>query len=637
MKYGFLYIAIAIFISACTSQRLPESNPEYTVSPLLVLKSEDAVVRDYDATLDVLSKNEAVYKVQKAITVLNSEARHFGDILLYYNDFQDIAGFHGAIYDANGELVRSIGTNDGNDFSLSQQYTLYQDTRLRRYELYHNAYPYTIVYSYEVKLDGLLNLPTFFAQERNQHVDNASLSVSIPKNLELKYQAVNTNIKPAKSVVGQDSVLKWRFENIRPVASQPYGKSPAEKLPRILLAVRSFDMAGTQGSFSSWDSFGRWYYELGKNRQELPEEIRIEIKNIFSAAPNRKAGIKALYEYMQDKTRYVSVQLGIGGWQPFEAAFVEQKRYGDCKALTNYMQAILSYAGVSSYPVLINNGIAKPDIVTDFPSNQFNHVILWIPEADTVWLESTSQNIPFNYIGYSNSNRHGLAVTPDSSFLIKTPAYGSKTNRLVHDAEVKLNSKGSASMEIRSKYSGYYLDKVLGHIAGKSESERETWIHNQYDLNAFRIEDADFSGIDQRHREPVLRMKIENPRYATRTESRMFVPVNKLNRWEGNLPDLDHERTEEINLGYSFREQDRSLLLIPSGFEVEALPEPITLNSDFGTFRLSITRMEGNSIEIQRTLEVKNHKFPPERYDDIKEFFGQIIDYDKKNIVLVES
>lgn len=633
MKCNYLILLFFSVIIGCSSHRLPESNSEFAASPFLMLKSDQSVVRDFKAKLDINSTGHATYHIRKVTTVLSPDARESGKLILPYGGFQDILGVEGALYSANGDLIRRLDKSDGLDLSLSGGYTLYEDTRIKIYELYFNEYPYTIVYDYEIELTGLLNLPTFYPQSRNQYVEKASLEVRTPKDLRLKYRTLNTGSSVKKRFVDQDSVFRWEMNELKPLEKEPFGKSFVEVAPRILLATESFKIADSRGKLDSWNSFGQWYYRLAKDRNDLPESVKTEINTIFNNADDREQGIRELYKYMQNKTRYVSVQLGIGGWQPFEAKYVEEKGYGDCKALTNYMQAILNYAGVESYPVLIKNGTSEPDIVTDFPSNQFNHVILWVPEADTIWLESTSQTIPFNYIGFSNSDRHGLVVTPDSSFLLKAPTYDYRTNKLRNDAEFTLDRKGNVVIDIRSSYSGYYLDELLGNIAKKSESGRQEWIHEQFTLNSFEIEHSDFTDIDNRKIEPVLHFKISNPRYATQTGTRLFVPINKLNKWEQEFPAMDKERSEEIHLPYSFREEDTSVIKLPAGFNVEAIPKSVEISTDFSTYSLEI-KNEDNQVEIRRVLEVKKRKLPPAKYEELRGFFASVNTNDKKNIVL---
>ncbi len=63
---------------------------------------------------------------------------------------------------------------------------------------------------------------------------------------------------------------------------------------------------------------------------------------------DKRQKVFALYDYLQKNTRYISVQLGIGGWQPFPADYVATKRYGDCKALSNFMVALLKEAGIKA-------------------------------------------------------------------------------------------------------------------------------------------------------------------------------------------------------------------------------------------------------------------------------------------------
>ncbi len=623
-----------LILSGCSVQRLPESNSEFAVSPFSIIKSNHSVVQNFEARLHIYSNEHAVFHIRKVITVLNPDARNTGKLVLPYDSFRKIKNVDGAIYSKSGKLIRRLNDNDGIDRSLFGGYSLYDDIRIKIYELYYNVYPYTVVYDYNVEYNGLLNLPVFYPQNRNQYVEKASLEVLVPKNLRLKYYTINVESAVEKRSVEGDSIFTWQLKSLKPFENEPYGPSFFETAPRILLATETFKIGGTKGSLDTWSSFGQWYYSLSKDRNDLPQATIEEVRTIFNKTGTVKQGIKALYKYMQNKTRYISIQLGIGGWQPFKAGYVEDKGYGDCKALVNYMQAILSYVDVEAYPVLIRNGIEVPEIVTGFPSNQFNHVVLWIPEADTLWLETTSQTMPFNYIGYSNSGRYGLAVTPAKSFLIKTPFYGSRINTLKSYMKVNLNDNGDANIIIQTAYSGFYLDRLLSAISNKAYSERRKWIYKQLPLNSFRIKNVDFSDIGKRKREPELSYEIYDSGYATKTGSRLFIPVNQLNKSNFDIPAMSKERTQEIYLGYSFSEIDRTLIIIPAGFDIEAIPNSIDLKTSFGIYQLQLSKKSDNQIKIIRILKIIDSKLPASKYDEFHKFFEKVKDYDNNNIVL---
>src|SRR5574342_1196313 len=104
---------------------------------------------------------------------------------------------------------------------------------------------------------------------------------------------------------------------------------------------------------NSWQDFGKFIYALKQGRDELPPEIKQKVHELTDGIADTKEKINVLYGYMQKNTRYVSIQLGIGGWQPFDAKYVAKKGYGDCKALSNYMYSILKEAGIKSYYAVI--------------------------------------------------------------------------------------------------------------------------------------------------------------------------------------------------------------------------------------------------------------------------------------------
>lgn len=127
------------------------------------------------------------------------------------------------------------------------------------------------------------------------------------------------------------------------------------------------------------------------------------MKQLTKNATTDKEKARLIYQYMQDKTRYISVQLGIGGFMPTKAEEVDRVGYGDCKALTNYTHALLNAVGVTSYHAIIYNDTQKVSFDPEFSSVQGNHMILYLPLTDEeIWLECTSQKYPFGYIGLGN-------------------------------------------------------------------------------------------------------------------------------------------------------------------------------------------------------------------------------------------
>ncbi len=160
----------------------------------------------------------------------------------------------------------------------------------------------------------------------------------------------------------------------------------------------SFEFEGYAGSNADWVSLGNWIHQLQEGRLALPEEAKADVKTIVDQYANPYEQAKAIYEYMQQRSRYVSIQLGIGGFQPFDAQTVHELGYGDCKALTNYTQALLHEAGLEAYYTLVKAGKKAYTFEPEFTANQFNHVILCTVIAeDTVWMECTSQQIPFGF------------------------------------------------------------------------------------------------------------------------------------------------------------------------------------------------------------------------------------------------
>jgi hypothetical protein len=181
--------------------------------------------------------------------------------------------------------------------------------------------------------------------------------------------------------------------------------------------------------------------------------------------------VKALYAYLQSTTHYISIQLGIGGWQPLEAADVSRTGFGDCKALSNYMRAMLKVIDIPSYYTVIST--KKERFLSDYPNfTQANHVILMVPLAnDTVWLECTSQTLPFGYIHRDIMGHDALAVGENDAFFCTLPRYQPLDNQEINTVDLYVSPDGHAEFNVHSVYKMDIFERMHYQLKGLSAKE----------------------------------------------------------------------------------------------------------------------------------------------------------------------
>src|SRR5262249_20714832 len=149
---------------------------------------------------------------------------------------------------------------------------------------------------------------------------------------QVRFKPLNCSIQPVISENGNNKIYTWEIKNLPAITNEPMAPSLRYIAPSVLIAPSDFEAEGYKGDMSTWESYGRFIYELSKGRDILPEDVKKKIHELTDKLTDPKEKIAVLYSYLQKNTRYISVQLGIGGLQPYDANYVATKRYGDCKA-----------------------------------------------------------------------------------------------------------------------------------------------------------------------------------------------------------------------------------------------------------------------------------------------------------------
>ena len=394
--------------------------------PEHLLEKADAVVRYENSTIELNGQDDMSYNYSRVVTVLNERGNHHLRTIVGYDTSRKIKKIEAYVYDKNGQEIKRVKKRDFRDFSAVDGGTLYSDSRVLVMAYDPTDYPYTVHFTYTMETPDTAAIPSWRPlSSYNLAVEESTYQLTDHANLGLRHKEVNFEGYSVEKESTSNSI-RYSLKDVPAFVFEDLSPSLEVIMPRAMLAVERFHYGGVVGNAKDWNEFGGWIQNsLLNGRDQLSEETKSQVNQLVKECTTDREKAEKIVKYVQDNTRYISVQVGIGGIQPIAANEVDELKYGDCKGLTNYTKALLKSVGVQSYYTVVEAGQMISDFDPEFPTlEQGNHVILCIPQGeDLVWMDCTSQVHPFGFIGDFTDNRNVLVIKPDGIEMIKTEAY----------------------------------------------------------------------------------------------------------------------------------------------------------------------------------------------------------------------
>ncbi len=591
----------------------------------------DAVIRSEQCLFEIIKPGNAVKKVKKAITLLNENSNSYRYLAVFYDNYSKVNYVRGTIYDEKGKIIRVLGILDVFDMSAITGSAFYSDDRMKVLYFPIYKFPYTIEYEYEVTYSSLINYLSWnFQDSPDVSVEKSGIQFIVPIAMKLRFYEENMKSRVDSVVMPDKKIYTWQEENLPASAHQQNYVQNVNNIPVLFTAPLEFEYAGFKGSMSSWKTFGDWIYSINKGRDDLPQDEINKMSEKTASAKDTRDKVRLIYEYVQSRTRYVSIQIGIGGLRPAEASAVSQNGFGDCKALVNYTMALLKAAGIKSYYTLVKAGTYR-DINSRFVDNQFNHVILCVPmEQDSIWLDCTSQTLPFNYLGSFTSDRNVLLITPEGGKLVRTPGSAKNENVINRNGSVYLNILGASSGKISNYYSGHYFDIASGQFGLQSDEEMKQYLYSSLRFSDFNVPSVSYNENKSNHPSARFDYQISIKDFATANGSRIY--FNPSISRENYLP----EDSSVLQIVVSDIINDSVSYFIPLGYRVDYCPENVILENEFGKFRYQL-EIKNDQVIYKRYLEMNKGKIPAEKYREFRSFINAIAKADRDKIILIKG
>jgi transglutaminase-like putative cysteine protease len=622
-----------IFILLFGTHFTSAQNLSILAIPPELLKDANLVNRNEVLEINILSPEKAVVKHTYTYTILNDKADAYAEFSTFYDKFRAIDDIEGRLIDASGKELKKVKKKDISDLSSESGMSI-SDDRYKSHNFYSKDYPYTVEYTLVYKMEGMFFLPGWVPQPSPlMGVQQSKLVVKTPQGYELRYKEYNHNGKAIISDYEGGKKYEWLVSNIKPVKREPLMPSWSRERIHVSLAPSVFEIDGVSGTMKTWKEFGSFIYQLTKNRDELPEPIANKARQLIEGVNDPYQKIAILYKYLQDNTRYISIQLGIGGWQPIPAAKVAQNGYGDCKALSNYMSALLRVADLPSKYVIINAEDDGLYIDPSFVSNQFDHAILCVPlQKDTVWLECTSNILPAGYLGDFTYNRPALIIDETGGTMVRTPTYKKSENVQIRHIEAIVEDGGNLKAMALTRYTGLQQDDLHGYVKTKGKDDVMKMLRNRFDLPTYDI--VDFKYDDKPGKIPELTETIDLSvtGFAQVSGKRLFLVPNILSK-SGIKFNTDSIRNFDIELAYDYFDTDTVHIKVASGYEVESIPKPQSVKTRFGEYNSSFS-FENDMVIYTRSISQNHGRYPASEFADLAAFYQTIHKSDRVKVVL---
>ncbi|WP_226063894.1 transglutaminase-like domain-containing protein [Kaistella polysaccharea] len=599
--------------------------------PENLLVNANAVIREHSEDYILKSVNEMTIKETHVVTIMSAAGDRHSTVSIPYNPTTKVNNIKVEMFDASGKLDKTFAKKDFADYTNNPSAGLYTDDRILILRTISTKYPFTLKTSYETNTSNTVYLSNFSPiNGYNLALEKSNFSIVNNSGISIR---IKINDKPIGKVLEskEGNVWKYSYQNITAISPEDLSPSLNYLVPKVEFSPEKFTLEGRQGDLTDWNSFGKWYFnDLISPVSQITPEISAEVAALnLSGSTSEK--VKTLYQYMQNKTRYVLIAMGIGGWQPMPASEVAKKGYGDCKALTNYMRTLLTAAGIPSYYSVIYNDDSVISFDKDFPKLSGNHVILMVPtEKNPIWLENTSQRFAFNHLSYSSHNRNVLAVDENGIKIIDTPTYKPEESKELMVAKVQLAEDGSITSNANFQFTGGQYDTNLGLFSLKSDEIKEALKNRHYNLQIDQIAVQNLSN-NRDHATISYDLNLKAKGFSKKLGNDLFFPAMPF--YPAVTFTTNTERVLPFETSFPFQDDYEIEFSAPFGYQFTDLPETSDFSTEFGSYSLAY-KMNGDKLMVRRILTIKKGIYPKEKFKDYVEFRKKTATKDNTKILI---
>jgi tetratricopeptide (TPR) repeat protein len=488
--------------------------------------------------------------------------------------------------------------------------------------------------------------------------------VNFPKDREVKLKN-KPEFAPKISVEGDRKIYGWTSSYLKRESDEELKKKRRRQaredyVPDIQLTT-----------FHDWNELGSWYAGLQRTQMEASPTVQAKVAELTRDLKTDEEKITAIYDFVAQEYRYVSLSFGVGRYQPHTAGDIFANKYGDCKDKHTLFSTMMKAAGYTVQPVLIGSS-RKLDPEMPSPS-QFDHVISLIvrkPAAgdasakaeDVLWADTTTEVAPFGLLSFNIRKKKALLASLDGpSRLVETPPNPPFMGKLDFTVEGTVSDLGKLTAKMSGTFRGdseLAMRAIFRSVPENKWKEVAQYVAYSSGIGG-EISNPKVENLGDTHKAFQLSFEVSRPNFLlwSNKTSELQLPLPRVGLMptgatddetgedKSDSDDADDDKvatstksdakTEKpIELGSPNELRLTLKLELPAGYKLRT-PVPISVKRDYAEYG-SKYKVTGQSLTAERTMTMKQRELPPDRRADYAAF-SRSVRADEQQKLYVES
>lgn len=471
---------------------------------------------------------------------------------------------------------------------------------------------------------------------------SSKIVLKVSKDVQIGYiiqgNMNNENIEFQIATEGDFTIYSWQMLNTEKEEKENDSPSYSYFSPHLIFYIKNYkDNSGTHNVVGNIDNLYRFYAETVKDiNKEDQTAVKEKTAELISGLNKDSDKAKAIYDYVQTKINYVAFEDGMGGFIPRDAASVLQKKYGDCKDMTNLLNEMLRYAGIESSIAWIgtrHNNYTYENV----PSPIVDNHMITVAKIDNkeLFLDATGHYSLFpNATAFIQGKEALIKIDDEKYKIIKVPVVSSDQNKTSGKFKIKFESDlliGQTNLNLNG-----YLKTQFISVYNKS-TDRSEMLRDYF---AYFIQNIQTSNVTIKHDDLSqnaleIQYQFELNKWIKKTDNQLlFKPIlffpysNARINVEKRKTPLENDFKKSYDFEYDFT--------IPDGYAVDYLPENFTFGNDFFTAAISYKKIN-NTIIINQKMAMNALLVEKTNFEAWNTAIKNITKQYNQNIILVKK